>query len=121
TRGGTLAADVANAVSQMAGIQCNIIVPLFSQDSSADIAAGLTDSASTYTIAAVNALVKNHCIQYSTPKLKRNRICILSFAGTYLNAKAQAQGLANYRCSLAIQGATQVNSVGIITKYQPWY
>jgi hypothetical protein len=121
TRGGTLAADVANAVNQMAGIQCNIIVPLFSQDSSADIAAGLTASTSTYTIAAVNALVKNHCIQYSTPKLKRNRICILSFAGTYLNAKAQAQGLANYRCSLTIQGCTQVNSTGVITMYQPWY
>ena len=120
-RGNTTAADVASAVAQLAGIQCNIIVPLFSQDATADIAAGLTGSGSTYTIAAVNALVKNHCIQYSTPKLKKNRIAIMSFNGTYLNAKAAAQGLASYRCSLAMQQVTQVNSAGVITTFQPWY
>ncbi len=121
TRGGTLAADVVNAVQQMAGIQCNIIIPLFSQDATADIAAGVTASSSTYTISAVNVLVKNHCIQYSTAELKRNRIAILSFNGTYLAAKQQAQGLANYRCSLTIQSCTQENSVGNIVQYQPWY
>jgi hypothetical protein len=120
-RGATAAADIVNAVNQLAGIQCNIIIPLFSQDATADIAAGQTDSASTYTIAAVNAAVKNHCIQYSTPSLKRNRICILSFNGTYIQAKQAAQGLANFRCSLTMQGATQVNSVGVIVNYQPWY
>ena len=120
-RGNTLAADVVAAVAQLAGIQCNIIVPLFSQDATADIVAGLTGSGSTYTIAAVNALVKNHCIQYSTPKLKKNRIAIMSFNGTYLNAKAAAQGLASYRCSLAMQQVTQVNSAGVITTFQPWY
>lgn len=120
-RGATLAIDIVNAVAQMAGIQCNIIVPLFSQDATSDIAAGLTDSASTYTIAAINAGVKNHCIAYSTPKLKRNRICILSFNGPYAMAKQTAQGLANYRCSLVMQGATQDNSLGVITKFQPWY
>ena len=125
TRGATAPSDIVNAVAQMAGIQCNIIVPLFSQDASEDIALGLTSSASTYTIAAVNALVKNHCIEYSTPKLARNRICILSYwdsgEATYANAKAMAQGLASYRCSLACQRPTQVNSLGNITSFMPWY
>jgi hypothetical protein len=120
-RGATLAADIVNALAQIAGVQCNIIVPLISQDASADIIAGLTDPGSTYTIAATNALVKNHCITYSTPKLKRNRICVLSFNGTYANAQSAAMGLANYRCSLAFQGSTDVNSVGVITNFQPWY
>lgn len=120
-RGATLAADIVNAVNQMAGIQVNIIVPLFSQDASADIAAGLTNSQSTYTIDAVHAAVKSHCIQYSTPKLKKNRLAILSQKGAYLAVKAKAQSLANYRCNLAVQEATQVNSQGVITVFQPWY
>src|ERR1019366_3123345 len=43
SRGPTLAADIVNAIAQFSGIQLNIIVPLFSQDASADIAAGNTD------------------------------------------------------------------------------
>ena len=121
TRGATLAVDIINVLNQIAGINCNIIVPLFSEDATEDIALGLTDPSSTYTIAAVNAATKSHCIQYSTPSLKKNRICILSFLGTYINAKAQAQTLGNYRCSLTMQSITQTNSQGAIVTYQPWY
>jgi len=121
TRGATLAADIVNALAQLGGVNVNIIVPLFSQNASLDIAAGLTDPSSTYTIAAINAGTKNHCIEFSTPSLKKNRICILSQLDTYANAAAEAQSLANYRCSLAIQSPTQVNSQGIITSFQPWY
>lgn len=120
-KGATLAADVVNAVDQLTGIQCNIIVPLFSRDATADITDSLTDSASTYTIDAVHALFKSHCIQYSTPKLKRNRLCILSYWGTYAESKAKSQGLGNFRCSLAFQRPTQVNSSGAIVQYLPWY
>ena len=125
TRGGTLAADIVNVISQLAGIQVNIIVPLFSQDATEDIALGLTASSSTYTIAAINVGVKNHCITYSTPALKRNRICVLSYwdntMNTYVNAKAAAQSLGNYRCSLCIQRPTQDNSQGVITSFMPWF
>ena len=121
-RGGTLAADIVNALEQIAGVQCNIIIPLFSEDATADIALGLTDPSSTYTIAAINAATKNHCITYSTPSLKHNRICILSFwDNNYTDAAAAAQGLGNYRCSLAMQQATQVNSQGVIKTFMPWY
>lgn len=121
TKGGTAAADVVAAVDQIAGIQVNIVVPLFSRDATADISEGLTDSASTYTIAAIHAAVKSHCIQYSTPKLKRNRLAVLSFFGNYAQTKAVSQGLANYRCVLAFQRCTQVNSAGVITNFLPWY
>lgn len=121
TRGATLAADIVNVLEQIAGIQVNIIVPLFSQNASADITAGMTDSASTYTIAAVNALVKSHCIEFSTPKLKRNRIGILSILDTYINAKNQAHSLGHYRISITMQPINQTNSVGVITTFQPWY
>lgn len=120
-KGGTLAADIIAAINQLAGIQVNIIVPLFSRDSSADIADGLTESSSTYTIDAVHAAVKSHCVQYSTPKLKRNRLAILSFWGTYGQSKAKSQGLANYRCSMSFQRPSQVDSAGNIQKFLPWY
>lgn len=120
-KGATAAADIVAAVNQLAGVQVNIVVPLFSRDATDDIADGLTDSGSTYTIDAVHAAVKSHCIQYSTPKLKRHRICVLSFWGTYTQAKEKSQGLANYRCAMTFQRPTQVNSAGEITKFLPWY
>jgi hypothetical protein len=121
TRGSTSSADIVNSMNQVAGIQCNIIVPLFSQDASGDIALGLTDLSSTYSIAAINAAVKSHCLQYSTPKLKRNRSCILSKLDTYQNVKSEAQSLANYRCALTMQSVSQVNSAGNVQVFQPWY
>lgn len=120
-RGSTSSSDIVNALNQVAGIEVNIIVPLFSQDATADILAGTTDSASNYTIAAINAATKSHCIQYSTPKLKRNRIAILSINDTYVNAKQAAQGLGHYRVSLTMQKVTQVDSFGVIQTYLPWY
>lgn len=120
-RGNTLAADVVAAIELLAGIQVNIVVPLFARDASADIAEGLTASGSTYTINAIHALVKSHCIQYSSSKLKRNRMCILAFWGNFAQAKARSQELANYRCALAVQKASQVDSAGNIVSFQPWY
>jgi hypothetical protein len=120
-RGPTLATDIVNVVNSLGAIGCNFIVPLFSQDASADIAAGQTDPDSTYTITATNELVKNECIEESNPSLNRNRICILSYNGTYANAKVQAQGLASFKASLAFQQVSQVNSLGVVTLFQPWY
>jgi len=121
TIGATLAADIVNVVDTLGGVNVDIIVPLFSQNASADIIAGLTDPASTYTIAAINALLKSHCIEESNPSLNRNRICILSMNSTFAIAAAAAQGLASARCSLTFQNVTQVNSLGVITQFQPWY
>jgi hypothetical protein len=121
TRGATAGADIVNSLIQAAGVQVNIIVPLFSQDATADILAGDTDPASTYTINAINAATKSHCIEFSTPSLKHNRTCMLSYNNTYANCKAQAQSLGNYRCSLTMQQVVQVNTQAVITTYLPWY
>jgi hypothetical protein len=120
-KGGTLAADVIAAINALAGLDVNIIVPLFSRDASADIVDGLTDSSSTYTIAAVHAAVKNHCIQYSTPKLKKNRLGLLSFFGSYVDAKTRSQSLASARCAMTMQRVTQENSAGNLVSFLPWY
>jgi hypothetical protein len=121
SRGATSAADIVAAIAQMAGIQVNIIVPLFSQDATKDIVAGTTDPSSTYTISAINELLKSHVIQFSTPTLKRNRIAICSINDTYVNCKAQAQSLANFRISVTDQQVTQINSAGVSQLFLPWY
>lgn len=120
-RGATLASDIVDSVDKLSSINCNIMVPLFSQNASADIAAGLTSPDSTYTIAAINAIFKNNCIENSNPSLNKNRTCILSNNGTFAASQIASQGLASYRCSLTFQGCTQVNSAGVITSFQPWY
>jgi hypothetical protein len=48
-------------------------------------------------------------------------MAILSINDTYVNAKAAAQGIAAYRCAMACQQVTQVNSAGVNVSFQPWY
>lgn len=120
-KGATLAADVVTAMTDLEGIDVNFVIPLFSRDAADDIADGLTDSSSTYTIDAVNALVKNHVLKMSTAKLKKHRLGICSFDGTYAEAKAKAGSLANARISLTMQKTSQVNSVGQVVNFAPWH
>lgn len=120
-KGGTLAADIISALTDLEGIDVNFVVPLYSRDASADIADGLTDASSTYTISAVNAAVKNHVLKMSTAKLKKHRLGALSFGGTYAEAVAEAGSLANARITLCMQRTSQVNSLGQVVSYQPWH
>lgn len=121
-RGATLSADIVNALNQIASINVNIVVPLFSRDASADLAEEMTDNSSTYTIAAINAAVKSHCIQYSTPKLKKHRLAVLSYWNdNYTEAKEAAQGLAHHRVALTMQKASQVDNNGNVVSFLPWY
>ena len=119
TLGGTSSADVVNALAACASLNVNFVVPLFSEDATKDIALGLTSSSSTYTIASINAATKSSCIAQSTPKLKKNRIAMCSIWDTYANAKAQAQTLANYRCTLTFQQVQNVSATGNCT-FMPW-
>lgn len=121
TKGGTTGANIVDALTKMEGIATNFVVPLFSRNATADIADGLTESSSTYTIAAVNAATKSHVLKMSTPKIKRHRVAMLSYKGTYAEAEDQAQSLASFRCYVSFQDVDQVNSVGQVVTYQPWY
>jgi hypothetical protein len=119
-KGSTTAADIANAIDQLDGVNVNFLVPLFSQNASEDIAEGLTESSSTYTISAINALVKNHCLKMSTAKRKKNRTAYLSHWGTFQAAKAEASSLSHYRISLVFQKVSQVDAFGEIKNFLPW-
>jgi hypothetical protein len=120
-RGATTGANYLDALTALEGVQTNFVVPLFSRDASEDIADAETDSGSTYTISAILVATKSHVLKMSTPKLKRNRILIGGIQSDYATAKSQAQTLASFRCSLAFQRVSQVNSQGEVQEFQPWY
>lgn len=120
-KGASTAAAIANAIPALEGIKVNFVIPLFSRDASEDIADGLTDSASTYTIDAINALVKSHVLAMSSPKIKRNRIAMLSKKASYADNKAAASALSHYRVNMFFQPSNQVNSLGEVVEYQPWH
>tara|TARA_R100000951_G_scaffold116766_1_gene130557 strand:+ start:193 stop:2352 length:2160 start_codon:yes stop_codon:yes gene_type:complete len=121
TKGGTKAADIVNAIAPIEGVKVNFVVPLFSRDASEDIAEGLTDSSSTYTIDAINFAVKSHALAMSTVKLKKNRLAMLSKWDTYANAKTHAQTLASFRALVFSQKTTQTNSANEVVDYLPWH
>jgi len=120
TKGSTLAADILGAASALEGLRVNFIVPLFSRDASDDIADGLTESGSTYTIDATNAIFKTHVLEMSTAKIKRNRQFIGSYWGTFNDAKTKAGNVGHYRGALTMQKVSQVNGEGEITSFMPW-
>jgi hypothetical protein len=107
------------AVDSLADVKGNFLVPLFSRDASEDIADGLTDSSSTYTIANVQAYSKSHALAMSTLKKRRNRQAFLSNRGTFEEAKDAAFNLATFRASLTFQDFKASSASGL-KQFQPW-
>jgi len=119
-KGASSAAEMANAVAKFQEVRLNSVVPLFSQDATADALEGLTDSSSSYTIDAIHQLIKTHLSLMSTTKRKSERQGYLSFKGAYADCKSKAGVLADQRVQLAIQDVRQADSGGNIKWFQPW-
>jgi hypothetical protein len=116
TKGYSTSANITSALSKLEGIDTNFVIPLFSRNASLDSADNLTDSSSTYTIDAIHAAVKTHCLKMSQIKLKKNRIALLSYKGLFKDAKTKSGAIASSRGTLSFQDV----KVGSST-YQPWY
>jgi len=120
SKGSTSSADILSALAKVESIKTNFVIPLFSRDASADIADAMTDSGSTYTIDSINAATKNHVLKMSTAKLKRNRVAMLSYWGTFADSQVRSQQLANYRCYVCFQRPSQVGDNGT-QSFLPWF
>jgi hypothetical protein len=120
TKGGTTNADIQAAFSAGLTLQCNFVVPLFSQDALADISIAETDTSSTYDVASVNAALSDHVTRASAFKTRRPRQGFPSFRGTFSASKLAAQTLANGR--LAGVNFLDVNTLGSngLQWFQPW-
>jgi len=124
SRGATTDATFNAALLALERVRGNFLVPLFSRDASLDVADGLTDPASNYTIANVHAASRDHVTKLSTFKRRRSRQALLSFKGTFAAARAAASSLASARCLVTFQdvratGTASNGSPGVI-QFPPW-
>lgn len=120
SKAGSSSADFAAAVDACQLVDTNFIVPLLSKDASDDIATGDTESTSTYVVDAVNSLIKDHCIQMSALKARKNRIGMVSKSGAYADQKTAAGQMSSFRIGMAFQDVKTLASDGTIKQYQPW-
>lgn len=120
TLGGTMSADIVNALTAISAVHINSVVPLFSRDASADIIDLLTDPSSDYTIDAIHQAVKTFLSLQATVKAKNECQGYLSLKDTYINCKLESQNLADSRIQLVIQDIRQIDAAGNITWFEPW-
>jgi hypothetical protein len=119
-KGGTSGLQAVQAIDALQAVQCNFVVPLFSQNASLDIAQGKTDPSSTYTINAINAAAEAHVLQMSTPTIKRHRVALCSYRGSFLLSQEAAQNISSFRVGMCFQDILNLNSLGAIAQFQPW-
>lgn len=120
SKGGSSNADFVAGIDALAKVQGNFLIPLVSRDATSDIADGLTESSSTYTVDSINAYAKTHVLAMSVLKKRKNRQAFCSKNDSFDNARAAASNLASYRVSLAFQDFKQVSSTGDLTQFQSW-
>ncbi len=118
--GATTNAIVTAALLACQAVTCNFVVPLFSQDATADIALAATDPTSTYTILAINAAAKSHALAMSTPKRRKARNALVSVRDSFVNDQNSSANLASYRTNCTFQDVKVQDSFGNITQQQPW-
>lgn len=119
-KGASANSDFSAALDGLKLVTCNFVVTAVSRDAASDIADGLTDASSTYTIDSVNASVKSHILAMSKLKAKKNRLAIVSKQDSFQNAKEAAANLATPRMCLAFQDFKNTDSAGNLTQFQPW-
>ena len=119
-KGKTTSADIVAALDAFTKFKVNFILPLFSRDALDDIADGLTDSQSTYTIAAVHQAVKTHISLTKTVKKRSERQAVLSIKADYTSCKETSAQPSDGRTQLVIQDCRQADSTGTVKWFQPW-
>jgi hypothetical protein len=125
--GHTTNTNVSEALEVLKGVNLNFVIPLFSQDATADATAGETASGSNYTINSIVTDTVQHVLDMSAVKLKKNRQAFLSSNGTYAATKTLMNDSAvllntpyQYRASMAFQGVKALNLSGAVKDFQPW-
>ena len=120
SRGATTGASIQAALDKLKKNHVNFLVPLFSRDATDDIADGLTDTASTYTIDAVHQMIKTHISLMKTTKQRSERQAVLSYKGSYANAKDKIGSISDGRLQLVIQDVKQTDVSGTVKWFQPY-
>lgn len=118
--GASSTAEIVAALEKFQEIRVNSVVPLFSRNASSDIADGLTDAASNYTILGIHQAVKSHCALMSTTKNRSERQGYISMKASFSDSLDRAALLADPRLQMCIQDTRNVDAQGAIKWFQPW-
>jgi hypothetical protein len=101
----------------------NMGVALISRDASEDIAAGETDSSSTYTLSAVATRIRKQAELQSTQFKRKNRQWAIGVSGSYVDVQrpfAIAQSTQG-RLFIAFQDVYAEQALGGVGLFAPWY
>lgn len=119
-KGGTTGAEFQAGLDAGLKVDVSLVLPLFSRDALYDIEDGYTEPTSTYTIDAVHAATSAHVATASGSLVRKERFGLLSFHGSFEDAKTKASAVAYERLQMAFQLAKTVNSAGGIEFFQPY-
>jgi hypothetical protein len=119
-KGATSSANIVDGIEKLTKVRVNTVVPLFSRNAVDDIADGMTDPASSYTIDGIHQTIKTHLSLMATTKRRSERQAVLSVKESFDDAKTTAADIADFRSQLVIQDVRQTDSQGNIKWFQPW-
>jgi hypothetical protein len=118
--GASASSDFENALTLSLSEDVNVIVPLISQDASADISMGVTDSSSTYDVEAVQAALSSNLALRGNIKNRREAQGVVGYrVNTAAAMYAQAALLADSNTQLVGQDVLVVDSTGNLNYKQP--
>jgi hypothetical protein len=106
----------------LAGLKVNVrhVIPLISRDAIKDIADGLTDEGSSYSIDSVLAQLKAHVSTANADDLARRRFGCASFDGSYAETRNKVMDMAFELCNFSFQRHSAVDANGESKLFLPW-
>lgn len=119
-KGASTNTDFQDAFDALLALRCNTVVPLISRDASDLASEGLTDSASSFTIDAVNLQAVTHCITASNTKNRSERNAYVSLKDTFAASQAAALALNHERASMLFQDVEILGADGNLKVADPW-
>jgi len=119
-KGATSNADIQAALDVGLKIPTVQVLPLFSRDAYLDVADGLTEPESTYSIDSVHAALRAHVATGWSSAIRRERFGLASFFGSFEDSKAKAQAMNYENVSMAFQLARATGADGNAQWFLPW-
>ena len=118
--GGTSNSDIDDGYTQGLKIDARNVVPLFSRDATDDVSDGITDVSSSYDIASIHALTRDHVATASAVKVKRERFGMISIQASFEDSKTACSTMAYERLQMTFQMFRAVDGQGAINWFLPW-
>ena len=118
--GATSNANIQDGLDAALKVEARLINTLFSRDAQYDIEDALTDEGSSYTIDSVNAAVKAHVATASGTLFRKERIGMISWDGSFDEAKTKAGEMGYERLQMAFQRCEATAGDGSLQTFLPW-